>query len=228
MKFASVLVAAGLAAMTSAAPTFAGLPVFANKLSSLANAVSAGCDVSAMQQPKPATTPLPSPAGKLVMIALGKGTQNYTCPTPNNPTATPTAVGALATLYNYSCVAANANEQERNYIDTAAEKMEAKNPLLAMLPVVGKHYFSDATTPTFDLTAYGVTHFKKNASSPAPTTQTNAVPWLYLKQAANENTDMLEVYRLDTNNGAAPAACGDNTGAFQVDYTAEYWFYTKP
>lgn len=47
-----------------------------------------------------ASTPLPSPTGlHLKHVALGVGTQNYTCATPHS-TATPSSAGALAALYD--------------------------------------------------------------------------------------------------------------------------------
>lgn len=49
-----------------------------------------------------ASTPLPAvPAHlKLKHIALGVGTQNYTCATPGSSAATPSSAGALASLYD--------------------------------------------------------------------------------------------------------------------------------
>lgn len=49
-----------------------------------------------------AATPLPAPAAhlKLKHVALGVGTQNYTCAVPGSSTAKPSSAGALASLYD--------------------------------------------------------------------------------------------------------------------------------
>jgi len=225
MQFSLILMAAGL---TTALPTIPGLPTYINSVTNVANAMMAGtCDVSTMSQPAAATTQLPSPVTKLALVAIGKGTQNYTCPEPANPTAVPTAIGAMATLYNASCLADHSSSEEMGFMVGGVRNLPAGSPLLAALPVVGHHYFSDMTTPTFDLSEYGVVHMKKNASTPAPTSDKNAVPWLYLKAVTGQDSKVAEVYRLETRDGAAPATCGTQTGAFTVEYSAEYWFYTS-
>ncbi|CAI4213000.1 unnamed protein product [Parascedosporium putredinis] len=54
----------------------------------------------------PATLPAPSsPSGlSLQHVAIGRGTQNYTCD-PADPSAAPKAAGAVAILYDATCLA---------------------------------------------------------------------------------------------------------------------------
>lgn len=92
----------------------------------------------------------------------------------------------------------------------------------------GVHYFSTKTTPTFDLRQYGLTNTKKIASVPAPVVkgQDPAVPWLKLAyNGLGEVGDVQEIYRLNTAGGTAPANCLGMPSNFEVQYSAEYWFY---
>src|SRR5205809_367853 len=52
-------------------------------------------------------TPLPPPSAGLSIkhVAIGRGTQNYTCDTTNS-TAVPMPIGATANLFNATCIAA--------------------------------------------------------------------------------------------------------------------------
>jgi hypothetical protein len=62
------------------------------------------CDLSNIQQPA-STLKAPTPDMQLVLVAFGEGTQNYTCGA--NLTAPPTAIGAVAQLFDASCEVAN-------------------------------------------------------------------------------------------------------------------------
>jgi len=109
----------------------------------------------------------------------------------------------------------------------------------------GHHFFTDATTPTFNLNVgdkspLGVIFSKKNASIAAPSDAglsldgSKAVPWLYLKASASPDGDdpsgnvggVKVVYRVNTAGGAAPPTCADYMGqSFSKQYSAEYWFF---
>lgn len=111
--------------------------------------------------------------------------------------------------------------------------------------ISGHHFFSDATTATFNLNvddeeSLGVVFSKKNGTVPAPAGAgkgldgSKAVPWLYLKASKspagddpNGNTGgVKEVYRVRTAGGAAPATCEEYMGqSFSQEYSAEYWFF---
>ena len=181
-------------------------------------------------------TPLPTPSAGLnpVHVAIGRGTQNYTC-ADSTSGSTPVQVGALASLYNASCVAAN-------YPD-----------LLAMMPNVtlgfaipsgtdplfpsdivlsGHHFFADATTPTFDMDSatdsFGTCPTAKKGSIPAPAssmkgqngTGFGSVPWLQLSAKTN-STMFKEVYRVNTAGGNPPPTCEGMASAFEIQYAAE-------
>ncbi|RYP18589.1 hypothetical protein DL765_003874 [Monosporascus sp. GIB2] len=116
MQFQILLGAALSATTIVAAPTWPqlnvnaalmdGIETVSEYFSMLAGKVEAGkhmmaapvCDLSKAQMPL-APTPLGGPAAGLVLkhVAIGRGTQNYTCDTTNS-TAVPAPAGAVATL----------------------------------------------------------------------------------------------------------------------------------
>ena len=75
-----------LATRIAAAPLDLSLSLAATLNLNLAPAV---CDLSHAQMPASAT-PLPAPTGALYTVALGRGTQNYSCDL-TNPSAAPIA-----------------------------------------------------------------------------------------------------------------------------------------
>ena len=205
------------------------------------------CSLSSATLP---SSSLPPPSQGLLPyhIAVGRGSQNYTCDT-SNPSAAPVNIGALANLYNTSCLAA-VNPSMLSLVPAAAVAVPvpADNKLLfpAQSIVSGHHYFT-ASVPTFNLhtsTAnYGITFTKKvaNVTAPASTdTSSNlgpdgskAVPWLKLQvntpdgdaDSPDETDGVKEVYRVNTAGGAAPATCQGMPANFTVQYAAEYWFF---
>jgi hypothetical protein len=260
---ASLLLVSALGASVLAAPTFPSVDVNAARPGDL-DSISAyfnllarkvqesknlgqvpTCDITKAQLP----TQPPSSAGSLLPvsqglvlkhIAIGRGTQNYTC---DNATAVPTQIGAVATLYDASCVAVlwpdvfamlTGVSMKFNLSGGEAPRLAPHN-----LVISGHHYF-DKSTPFFDLdTPYaqlGHIGAGKNGSEPAPANAPKgqqseaAVPWLKLTAKPNMATGGLqEVYRVGTAGGSAPATCaGMPAGTFEVQYAAEYWFYYKP
>ncbi|GAM86398.1 hypothetical protein ANO11243_044120 [Dothideomycetidae sp. 11243] len=205
------------------------------------------CDLSKAQMPQ-APTPLPSPSTGLTLthIAIGRGTQNYTCAT-NDSTTVPAAFGALASLFNVTCV------------DVDSPGLVAQLPGIALnLPIPftpavdhaaenffdysGAHFFLDNTTPYFNLNTathqYGSGAFKKLAASNAPAGSivgphnkgNGAVPWLKLTAdtayADYTSQTLKEVYRLNTAGGSPPPTCAGQQPKIFVPYSAEYWFYS--
>jgi len=179
-------------------------------------------------------TPLPPPTAGLILkhVAIGRGTQNYTCDT-KNATAIPVANGALATLYNASCIAGVypdlLNTLPRVALQfnlTDAPKMAPSN-----LVVSGVHYFPNPTTPFFNLdtaaSKLGQANCAKNASVSAPADAPKgqkgeaAVPWLKLTTKTGATGDLQEVYRLETAGGSAPATCAGMPATFEVQYSAQ-------
>ncbi|RYP59913.1 hypothetical protein DL769_008332 [Monosporascus sp. CRB-8-3] len=267
MQFQILLGAALSATTIIAAPTWPqvnvnaamtdGIETVSEYFNMLARKVEAGkngmaapvCDLSKAQMPS-APSPLEGPAAGLVLkhVAIGRGTQNYTCDTTNS-TAVPAAAGAVATLFNASCVAsaypdllhvlprlslrfdlpfttAAISDED----DGAAQRMGP-----ADLAVSGAHYFTDATTPFFDLdtplAALGEAGCAKEEATPAPANAPKgldgepAVPWLRLSTVEGATGGLREVYRVETAGGSPPESCQGMPAAFEVQYAAEYWFY---
>jgi len=188
------------------------------------------------------STDLPAPAAGLALhhVAIGRGTQNYTC--SSNATAPPTAVGAVATLYNASCIASTYPDLLLTLPNLALQFPTPAPPLAlaaSNLMVSGHHYFSNGTTPVFDLNTaagkLGSVACAKNSSTPAPVGASagvggkgyGAVPWLRLL-TRDAQGNLQEVYRMNTAGGTAPPTCeGIVNTSFEVQYAAEYWFYKK-
>ncbi|WYZ46514.1 hypothetical protein EsH8_IX_000739 [Colletotrichum jinshuiense] len=256
----SVSLAPALASLALAAPTYptlnlqATLPGTIEHISEyfnmLATKVQATrylsaapvCDLSAAKLPEAATDTLGKPREGLSLthIAIGRGTQNYTCDTSNS-TAVPVATGAIATLFNASCVASlypdlleklpvvaldfNLTENEMNH------QLGPSN-----LAISGHHLFTGTGVPLFKLETEGQrigdAYCAKNGSMPAPVTaQTGqhgeaAVAWLKLRTIEPSTGGLQEVYRIHTAGGSPPASCKDQPSAFEVQYATQYWFYS--
>lgn len=225
------------------------------------NILSIPCDLSQAVQPV-APSPLPTPSLTLTHVAIGRGTQvsngpnrqaadacsatltdthqNYTCQ-GKAPTDAPVALGAVASLYNASCFAAT-------YPDLlalgpgAALQFPYPTENKASLPpsnleLSGHHYFTDATTPAFDLDTkadrLGYVLTKKLTSTPAPPLADGQSPvgygnvaWLLLEAKAGSHGTIQQVYRLNTAGGNPPKTCNDQPEFFEEQYAAEYWFYS--
>lgn len=171
-------------------------------------------------------------------IAIGRGTQNYTCDV-TNATAAPVATGAVATLFNASCLAS----AYRDFFGTLPRASMLFNLTLpsdgsvqhlfpSNLNVSGHHFFNASGVPFFDLDTdpdmqLGRLPCTKNASSPAPADAARgqkgeaAVPWLQLVAAEGATGGLQEVYRLGTVGGSAPAKCEGMPANFEVQYSAE-------
>ncbi|TKA23760.1 hypothetical protein B0A50_07042 [Salinomyces thailandicus] len=188
-------------------------------------------------------TALPSPAPGLALshVAVGRGTQNYTCDL-QNATATPAAIGAVATLFNVTCIAASAPDLLTKLPDIALNLPvpstdNKANP--AYQDMSGHHYFVDTKTPFFNMDTslhqYGMGAFKKanasDAPSDAPLGQYGAgngsVAWLKLDAKDSTGQIFQEVYRTNTAGGSPPEACTGMSEAFEVQYSAIYWLFER-
>jgi len=277
MKFSIVAVLAVTASTTSAAPTWPKLSAEALSSGGIAHVsdyfnlladkiakgpgmsigpavVSPSCDLSKATMPQQANAPLEAPSAGLVLkhVAVGRGTQNYTCDTAN-PSAAPVANGAMATLFNASCVAASypdvngklaalALQFPLSAFPTSSDETVRMGP--SNLLVSGKHLFLDAKTPYFNLDTknfgdIGHATFAKKSSVDAPTNAPKglkgekAVAWLKLVAGGSDAVKIAatgglqEVYRVQTAGGSPPATCQGMAPTFEVEYAAEYWFYAK-
>ncbi|KAK5995863.1 hypothetical protein PT974_04281 [Cladobotryum mycophilum] len=188
------------------------------------------CDLSRAQMP---LNGLPSPDAGLTVrhVAVGRGTQNYTCDA-NNANAVPKAAGAVATLFNVSCIASMYPDLVERMPDMAVnfdlETTKTLGP--TVVPVSGVHFFTDATTPFFNLDTpsmdIGEAPCAKNSSVQAPSTAAvgqigdTAVPWLKLTTKNGATGNIKEVYRVNTAGGNPPTTCKGQPAAFQVQYSA--------
>ncbi|RFU74433.1 malate dehydrogenase [Trichoderma arundinaceum] len=196
------------------------------------------CDLSKAQMPM-INGLLPPSAGLTVHhVAVGRGTQNYTCDA-SKPDAPPVAAGALATLFNVSCIASISQDLLEKVPNMAVNfnyDVATTGPLGPMtLPVSGHHFFTDSTTPFFNLDMptldIGTVPCAKNSSAPAPSTAATgpqgqgAVPWLKLTAKDGATGSIKEVYRVNTAGGSPPTSCQGQPANIEVQYSAVYWFW---
>jgi len=252
----SALCAVVLSAPTlsiSAAERPAEMKILSDYFQMLASKVQAGrnmaqapvCDVNNAQLPVASPTPLPDPAAGLVLkhVAIGRGTQNYTCDT-TNATAIPVSIGAMATLYNATCIASTYPDLLTALPNVALQfNLSGANQALLSpsdLAISGHHFFTNLTTPTFNLNSsagnLGVAPCSKNNTVPAPAGapkgQDNqgfgAVAWLKLLTRDGATGNLEEVYRVNTAGGNPPPTCAGQAATFEIQYASEYWFFAKP
>lgn len=208
-------------------------------------ASSLSAPVASIQPKKFASCPitvLPSfPAGQTTLavasglttkfLGLGVGVQNYTC----SAAGTYTSVGAVATLYDISCLAASpcvtklpslvANSTQR-----ASGLATVKKELGAAPVELGVHYFTTTTAgvlaPEFDLSpsqGSGQSVIESKTATLASPDGTQNVAWLELTRASGSTSFGSQVFRINTALGQPPATC-TGTGSISVDYAALYYF----
>jgi hypothetical protein len=129
--------------------------------------------------------PNPSPGLNLKYVALGRGTQNYSCPSSTNShkprdTTKPVATGAAATLFDASCIASTSISLLHEMPVVVGRAPLGSVALLAELIahttnssdlMIGEHYFNAAGDPFFNLKLSGSDSWiitKKDASVTAP------------------------------------------------------------
>jgi hypothetical protein len=143
-------------------------------------------------------------------------------------------VGAVATLFNASCLASTYPDL-LNMLPNVALQFNLTDDEAQMAPtnlgVSGKHFFTNTTTPFFDLDFAGLQLGKapcaKNNSVTAPTDAPKgqsgeaSVPWLKLLTRSGATDGLHEVYRLETAGGSPPATCEGMPASFTVQYGAQ-------
>ncbi|KAF7717151.1 Uncharacterized protein PECH_003999 [Penicillium ucsense] len=200
---------------------------------------SATCDSSKIALPSYASEWHPDQDGVSPMyVALGRGTQNYSC-ADSTSQSKPVLVGAVANLYNATCLAADFPDLVHLLPDIAykitlpTDNRAAFPP--ANLGLMGHHYFV-GSVPTFNLDTtptkqFGIARTKKEDSIKAPANavkgEHGAVAWLYLSTIENTVGDYKRVYRVDTASGNAPSTCEGLPAAFEIQYSANYYFFGK-
>ncbi|CAG8166919.1 unnamed protein product [Penicillium nalgiovense] len=249
MRFVPLIIC--LAAISLAAPTqFLNdaydwtdeLAEFYGKVSQYINTarhtirVPGACEASKIALPSHASG-MTGPSGlKPRYVALGRGTQNYTC-TDSTSTSTPVAVGAVARLYNATCIAANYPDLLAKLPDLAYRIPLPTNEYASFPPanlvLMGHHFFTDAI-PEFNLNTTpkkhnGIVMTKKGGAIDAPpgavSGQYGAVPWLYLTSTDGTVGNYKSVYRVNTAAGSPPKTCEGMPPAFQIQYAANYYFF---
>ncbi|RMZ68654.1 malate dehydrogenase [Pyrenophora seminiperda CCB06] len=183
-----------------------------------------------------APTPLPAPAQGTTLrhIAIGRGTQNYTCASASSSDV-PKAVGAKASLFNATCDAARLNLITLGQVTDLSLNYAIPTSPEAEQRLSGHHQFTAAGVPLFMLETpgadYGRIEAKVDVKSAAPTTASKgtntlgSVPWLKLSATTDGSWAYKEVYRVHTAGGVAPDNCQGIQGSFTVEYSAQYWFY---
>ncbi|CEO59295.1 hypothetical protein PMG11_03975 [Penicillium brasilianum] len=197
---------------------------------------SATCDTSKIELPSLASG-LPAPNQTVPMyVALGRGTQNYTC-ADSTSASTPKAVGAVANLYNATCLAANYPDILES-LPSIALKISLPAYEYATFPpanldLMGHHFFTNVT-PEFNLDTtatkqFGIAMTKKGGQIDAPSTAVQgkygAVPWLYLSTIDGTIGKYKGVYRVDTASGSPPDDCSGMPSSFEIQYSANYYFF---
>jgi hypothetical protein len=148
------------------------------------------------------------------------------------------SVGAIATLYNATCVASTYPDLLAVLPNVALQfnLTTADQAILSPsnLAISGHHYFSNLTTPAFNLDTtamdLGIIPCSKNntvaAPAGSPLGQNNqgygSVAWLKLLARDGATGNIEEVYRVNTAGGSPPATCSGMPAAFQIQYAAEY------
>lgn len=185
---------------------------------------------------------LPAPPNGTIIryIALGLGTQNYTC-TASSPTPVPN--GAKAILYSAERFLKNHPEMSTSLTAQALsfpclklnENGKASFPHVLGLPFLGEHYFNSNLQPVFDLTmANAELQAKVVSDIGAPPDAypgingTGAVDWLYLMDASGGSGatrgGVVGVYRILTAGGKSPRTCAGSQSSIIIDYSAIYVF----
>ncbi len=126
-----------------------------NRLSTIApdtlsSLTSATCNIGNPSMPTIPNLPPVTEGLTLYHVAIGRGTQNYTCD-PKDPNSIPVAAGASATLYNTTCMSSIAPLAMAQLTGSALSMPTPKgNDRLfpAQAFVSGQHYFT-GPAPTF-------------------------------------------------------------------------------
>ncbi|PLB38536.1 uncharacterized protein BDW47DRAFT_105011 [Aspergillus candidus] len=194
------------------------------------------CDPSSIALPSHASGLPPPDDQKPAYVAVGRGTQNYTC-ADSTSNSKPEAVGAVARLYNATCIAANYPDVIHT-LPGLAYKLTLPpgdaDPLPpANIDLLGYHFF-ESKVPIFDLDTtvsrkFGVARTKKVSDIDAPSDaiqgENGAVAWLYLETVDGTIGGYSGVYRVDTVGGSAPKTCEGMESSFTVQYAANYYLY---
>lgn len=200
------------------------------------------CNLSGVEMPKADGLLPPGPDMKLARVVLGRGTQNYTC-ADSTDKSKPAADGAVATLYDASCLATYDLDLLHSLPDTMvkipsdliADALSIVSKVTRQDILVGHHYFApNNTIPVFDF------RIKKNqewmlvgrrtggvaaistASMGGMGQYNGAVDWLRIDAIPSLSPDYKVAYRIHTAGGKPPATCKGLGKSFTIEYATEY------
>jgi len=192
------------------------------------------CDVTGAQiQLPPDQTALSVPAGQTPrFVTLGVGVQNYSC----SSTGTFTSTGALATLFDVSCLAGYPDvlAEIPEIVEDANGSIAGLTKLLGRTPLkLGQHLFiinpvtNSGIVPRFDFSSSqhdsnAFVDATKTGGIPAPNDPANNVDWLQLTGFLGDLAKT--VFRVNTNGGQPATSCAQGQTA-SIPYAAIYWFF---
>jgi hypothetical protein len=141
----------------------------------------------------------------------------------------------LAVLFNASCVASTYPDlldmlpKVSMQFNLTQDENQRMGP--SSLAVSGIHYFTNATTPFFNLDTsigkIGEIPVSLNTSTPAPPDAAigqqgeKAVGWLKLVARQGATGNLQEVFRVVTAGGSPPGSCTGMPSTFEVQYAAQ-------
>ncbi|KAF8269273.1 hypothetical protein EI94DRAFT_1829063 [Lactarius quietus] len=185
-------------------------------------------------------TQLVAPTTAADFVALGLGTQNYTCTDAGNYTS----IGAEAQMLDISTlfgtpefdrIQDDAYDFWSNYEGTRPYDYDLAIQLYLKfsIDVIGQHYFvnsNGALSAKFDFTSSGPTAGNPEAfviankigDIKAPT-GIQDVDWLELEGVSGDLAK--EVFRVYTQAGQPPSSCTPGSPDIEVKYCAQYWFF---
>ena len=167
----------------------------------LASLTSSTCDIGNPSMPTIPDLPPVTDGLTLYHVAVGRGTQNYTC-NPTDPNAIPVAAGATATLYNTTCLSCLAPRAMDKLTAAALSRATPQGDAQlfpAQAVVSGQHYFT-GPSPTFNLHTnthnYGIQFTALLSKVPVPEKMirpgqnvgsdgSKPVPWLKLSSTSS-------------------------------------------
>ena len=155
-----------------------------------------------------------------VLIALGRGTFNYSCEHAE-PANAPAYIEQYTELYDATPFLPLLTDEGElhDYVQKLYEYDygKVKNTSLDCIGAVG----------TLDgvavITLYEIATFEAHLEETVPAPVEPGFNGLWSHSGSTDNE--WEVYRVEMVGGAVPRNCAGHEGTFDVQYAAEYWFY---
>jgi hypothetical protein len=204
-----------------------------------------GCPVeqNVLHLPYQDTLTLPTDGAKPTFITLGSGVQNYTC----TPAGNYTSAGAVAKLYDISCLYGTPNfDQLTSIVHDRPKQATVSHSLARELRMIGiswgraqfvsDHYFvpnplGTGLSPKFEFHAPEPVKDRfviGKRLSGIPAADPNDIDLLLLGNIAEGKAGgnlSKYVYRVSTKGGQPPKSCNPGE-SISVPYDAQYWFYS--